>query len=314
MHRLIMTFQEAGAFGYLQVALLVAGGLWALVCAVLLGLRWRVPPVVAVAPLLAVPLLIGIAAIVNGAAIEDALTNADPAQRAALLAAGLAETLAQGTMGILVVPVAALLGLGGLVAGVRSPRAWVVPAVVFGVAGLTALLPAVGVLFDASVPLAIGRVLLYGLFVVPLALATANAHPGSNGPEAGMVAAAAWVSLVAAGELAALVSGWTQGFGALAMVDPGNRARVIDVLLVEMSTLTTFAWFTFALAGVPALLAGLRTGADPTEEEILGGQTSPSPGRWVGRFLALAVWPAWAFAYLCLDPADDLGTIMKMWG
>jgi hypothetical protein len=314
MSSLLMTFREAGTFGYLQVALLFAGGLWALVCAVLLGLRWRVPPVLAIGPLVAVPLLIGVASLVNEAAIASAITSADPAYRATLVAAGVAETLSQGLLGVLVLPVAGLLGIGGLAAGVRGPRTWVVPGVVFAVAGLTALLPALGLLVHASAPLAIGRVLLYGTFVIPLALATVTAHPGRNGPEGGMVAAAAWMSLVAACELATLSAAWYRGFGALAMVDAGSRAVIVESLVSEVGTQGTFAWFTFALAAVPALLVGFRSAPDPTEAEIMTGLTSPSPYRSVGRFLALVVWPAWAFAYLCLDPSDTLRVLMTTGG
>lgn len=130
-----LLFQSAGIFGWLQLGLMFLGGLWALVCAVLLAMRWRVPPIVAVAPLLAVPALLCGGASWSEAAVADALVNADPSMRVMLLAVGTSEIVSQGLLAPLVVPVAALLAAGGLAAGVRAPRTWGSPAAVFAIAG-----------------------------------------------------------------------------------------------------------------------------------------------------------------------------------
>lgn len=304
-----MTFREAGVFGFLQLGHFFAGGLWALVCAVLLAMRKRVPPVIAIAPLLVAPLLATIGAMVADSQISAALVNADPAQRATLMAAGMAETLAQGWFALLAVPIAMLLGVAGLSAGVRAPRAWGVPVLVFLVATFTAVLPVAGLFYGASPPSVLARVMLYGLGAVPLALATVCAHPKGNGPEGGMVAASAWVSVIAASELAALSSGWSAGFRALAYADAEQKATLLGHLSTEMGGQATLAWVIFALSAVPALVCAMRSGPEPTEEEIMAGEASPSPWRSVGRFVALAVWPAWAFAFLSLDPSAAIAAL-----
>lgn len=309
MDSVLVAFQEAGFFAFVQVALALAGGLWALVCAVLLGIRWRVPPVVAIAPLMAVPALVALGASWNQAQVDDALAFADPAQRAALMAAGVAGTLAQGWLGILAVPVAFVLAMGGLVAGMRAPRSWGVPALVFVGAAFTALVPVVGFAFDASLPGIVVRVLLYGFAAIPLALSTASDHRRGNGLEGGMVAAAAYVTLVGACELAAVSAAWAEGFRALAAVDPAKKAEIVRVLVDEVGDQATLAWALLALAGVPALICALRSGREPTEAEILEGEASPSPWRSLARFLGLAVWPAWALAFLATSPAGALETI-----
>ncbi|MFN7143954.1 MAG: hypothetical protein ACK4YP_09275 [Myxococcota bacterium] len=312
MEPLLSTFRDAGPMAFVQVALLLGGGVWALVCAVLLALRWRVPPVVAIAPLLASPLLVTLGATLAESQVTGALALVDPPQRATLLAAGVAESLAQGWFGLLAAPVAFLLAIGGLAAGVRSPRAWGTPALVFLAAGLTALLPLVGLAYDASVPGVLARVVAYGVCAIPLALATASAHPKTNGPEGGMVAAAAWVSLVGASELAVQTAAWTRGFTALAYVSPEDRDTIVKMLVEEVGTQATLGWVIFAVSAVPLLLCALRSGPEPTEEEILAGDASPSPWRSLGRFLALAVWPAWALALLSIDATETLETIRAL--
>lgn len=312
MEPLLLTFRDAGPMAFVQLALFFGGGLWALVCAVLLAMRWKVPPVVAIAPLVAPPLLVTLGAAFAEGEVTAALALVDPAQRATLLAAGVAESLAQGWFGVLAVPVAFLLAVGGLAAGVRAPRAWGTPALVFLAAGLTALLPVLGLFYGASVPGVIARVVAYGVCVIPLALATASAHPKGNGPEGGVVAAAAWVTLVGASELAVQTSAWTQGFSALAYVSPENRDAIVKVMVEEVGTQSTLGWTVFALAAVPLVACAVRSGPEPTEEEILAGDASPSPWRTLGRFLALATWPAWAFALLSIDASETLETIRKL--
>ncbi len=309
MYSVVDTYRQAGIFAHLHLLVFVGGALWALVCAVLLGLRWRVPPILAVAPLCVVPLLIGSGSMWAYDVTTDAASQVDPASRATIMAAGLAEGMSQGWFGLLAVPVAGVLALGGLAAGVRAPRRWVVPVVVFGVAGLTALLPLVGLVQYTPIGWVLGRMFLYGLGVVPLALATANDHTKHNGPEGGMVAAAAWVTLVGACELALQTYGWTLGFAALANVDPEQRNMVLAAMSAEIGAQATLGWVLFALAGVPAVIVAFRSGPPLTEEEIMNGESSPSPGRTLGRVLALLVWPLWAFAMAANAPGSVIDTL-----
>lgn len=309
MHLLVDSYRTAGVFAHLQVVVFLGGALWAFACAVFLGLRWRVPPLLATAPLFLVPLVVAVGATFGYAEATDAAGQSDPAARATLMAAGLSGGMSQGWFGLLAVPVAGLFGVGGLAAGIRGPREWGAPALVFAVALLTALLPIAGLFADVPLPLVAARVLLYGLGVVPLALATANAHRAGNGPEGGMVAAAAWVAVVGAGELATLTYGWVQGFQALAYVDPASRAALVETMSSEMGDQGTLAWIVFTLSAVPALICALRSGPEATEAEILAGDASPSPMRSLGRILAFGVWPLWAFAIAATSPAAVLVTM-----
>lgn len=309
MDSVLTTFQEAGAFAFVHLAVAALGGLWALVCAVLLAMRWRVPPIVAVAPLILAPFVVAVGASWSASQVTEALAYADPAQRAALQAAGISGTLAQAPFGLLAVPVAFLLAVGGLAAGLRAPRRWGVPALVFLVAGLTALLPAIGLAFEASLPSVVARVLLYGLAAIPLALSTASDHRRSNGLEGGMVAAAAYVAFVGATELSVVSGAWAQGFSALAMVDPDMRGKILAALSEEVGAQGTLAWAMFVVAGVPAVVCAFRSGPELTEAEILDGEASPSPWRSLARLLALGVWLAWALAFVAASPGDAIETI-----
>lgn len=311
MESFATVFREAGFIAWFQLFGLFAGGLWALVCGGLLAARWKVPPIVGVLPLGLVPFTAILGTWAGQSSIDAALGNVEPSQRAMLLAAGVAELLAQGWFGLVAVPAALLLGFGGLAAGIRAPRAWGMPAGVFLLLGLVALLPVLGFFWGASPAWVIGRVLLYGLAVIPVALSTANAHPASNGPEGGVTATLAFASVVAATELACLSASWASGFGALATVDPEQRATVLSFLQTEVGAQTNLAWVLLLLASLPAFFAVFRSGPTLTEEEILAGHAGAAPGRSAGRLLALGVILLWFGAFLAFDASDALATIAK---
>lgn len=314
MHEIVYRVQAAGVAGYVQVFGLFAGTFWALVCTVFLALRWRVPPVIATVPLV-LPALVAIGGAMWGeATIANALVFASADMRAVLTARGVAEVLSNGLLALLALPAAMLLGLGGLAAGIRAPRAWGLPVGTFLLTGFVALLPLVGFFYGVEAGLIIPRVLVYGLGVVPVALALANGHPAHNGPEGGMNAAAAFACVVGASELAALSFGWQAGFIELASVQTGRKAEVLGALAAELGGRSTLAWLILLLAGLPSVFAAFRGGPTLTAEEILAGYANASPWRGLGRFLGLGVWLAWALAMVALDPSDSFAQLEKTFG
>ena len=309
MRDVVMLFQEAGAFGWLLLFGMVAGGLWAFVSAVLLALKWRVPPVLSALPLLLTPLTAAVGAVAAQGSIDAAVAGVEPAYKATILAAGTAELLALALLTTTVLPAALLLGMGGLVAGIRAPRAWGVPAVSFFFAILVAFLPSLGLVWSASVPWAVARTLVYGAAAIPLALATSSGHPGKNGPEGGVTAAAAFVATVASMELAYVASCWRDLFGALAAVSPDDKVAMLTTGSASVSLFGTLAWVAVGCASVPLLVTAFRPAPTLTEEEILAGLAGESPWRGVGRVLALGVPVAWGIALLALDPTEVLQRI-----
>jgi hypothetical protein len=304
--------RESGGFGLVLMFGLLAGPLWAVVCAGLLAAKWRVPPVVSTVPLVLTPLLAAMGGVVAQMQIDEALVHVDASQKATLLAVGIAETLSLGMLGTTVLPSAILLGMGGLVAGIRAPRAWGIPAITFLFAGLVALFPAVGLVWHADAIGVIGRVFVYGLAVLPLMLATASGHPGKNAPEGGVTAAAAFFATVASLELAQLSQAWRLVFQALAHVSPESKRELLAVGIAETDPLGTLAWVTVLLAAVPLLVTAFRPSPTLTEEEIMAGLAGESPWRGVGRVLALGVPAAWLIAMFSLDPVDVLQRIAAL--
>ncbi|GDX81780.1 hypothetical protein LBMAG42_35910 [Deltaproteobacteria bacterium] len=300
-------FLEAGPFGWAQVIFAVGGLLWALVCVVLLGLRWKVPPVVATAPL-----LLHAVTVAAGATWLGRTANAgsvDPSMVAMSLAQGIDGMIANGTLGVIAVPAAMLLILGGTVAGVRGRRAFGAPAFVFIVAMGVAILPLVSIAYNGVLPLAIGRFVIYGAAALPLTAALAGAHPQDNSREGSVVAGIGFVSLVAAVELLTLSNGWAHGFQALAVTAPDQKATLVAMFVAEMGQLGTLSWAAVVLGAVPAAMALLRPPADLTEQEILEGNISPSALRWIGQALAFVVPLAWCVAMQAANPAEVLTAI-----
>jgi hypothetical protein len=302
---------ETGPLGYAQLALTVGGLLWALVCAVLYGLRWKVPAVVAVAPLGAHALLIIVGTLWSASRVNEAVLMADPSMRATMMAAGIAETLGHGQLAIAAVPAAALLLLAGLFSGVRGTRAYGAPAVAFLCATLAAGLAAASLTAHAEVPLALARALIYAMAAIPLAAALAGRHAQDSSREGGLVAAVSFATLVAACESMGLARGWSMGFRAIAMADPAAKKTIVESFAGEMSSIAVFSWAAMAFALAPVVVALLRPSADLTEEEVMSGNISPSGARWLGNVLALGVPLLWAAAVLTADPSGSFAVILK---
>lgn len=300
-------FLGSGPFGWAQVIFAVGGLLWALVCVVLLGLRWKVPPVVATAPLLLHALTVAAGATWLGRTASAA--SLDPSMVVSSYARGVAGMIANGTLAVIAVPTAMLLILGGTVAGVRGRRAFGAPAFVFIVAMGVAVLPLVSIAYEGLLPLAAGRFLLYGAAALPLTAALAGAHPQDNSREGSVTAGIGFVSLVAAVELLTMSHGWAQGFRAVAMVAPDDKGRIISSFIADMGQLGTLSWAAVVLGAVPAAMALLRPPADLTEQEILEGNISPSALRWLGQALAFGVPIAWCVAMQAANPAEILTTM-----
>ncbi|MBM4366614.1 MAG: hypothetical protein FJ102_10405, partial [Deltaproteobacteria bacterium] len=200
---------DAGWVGWVQVIACVLGLLWTLVCAVLLGMKWKVPAVLSTAPLGLHALLVIVGAMVGGSALESAV-DVDPAQRATLYAYGIAQVLAGGTLAAVALPSAALLGLGGAAGGARAPRGYGAPVIAFLACGLAALLPLGGLFFYASVYLVLAKVLLLGMGAVPVAMSLLGNGQNSNARESSVTTSIAYFSLAAALELVDRSSGWTR--------------------------------------------------------------------------------------------------------
>lgn len=301
-----MLFKEAGVFSWFHLLLAGGGLLWALVVAVLLGLRWKVPPALGTAPLAAVPFLLIVGSWWSQRTIDGALGGVPADQRATLLAQGISELLNQAVLPLLSLPVAMLLGLGALAAGLRAPRRWGAVVGVFLVAGFTALLPLAGFFLDAPVGWVLFTAVLLLAGVLPLALSFAHNHPAHNGPEAGITAGAAWLNVVATLPLAMLSSSWSRGFAALASVDPGQRPRLVEALAEEVGAFGTVAWIMLVLGGLPLAIAAFRPAPELTEEEVMRGDGRATPWRSLGGVLVIGLWVLWLIAWLSLDPSGTL--------
>ena len=320
----IEIFKAGGFFSLLQVFGLVIGAIWCLVPAVLLGMRWKVPPVIAALPLALYPLVAAMGGSWAWSKIQDAVRIAPADQRTALLSRGMAESLAHPTLLFVAILPAMLLGVGGLIAGSRAPRAWLVPGAVLLIAGCSGLLPIGGMLALAadvpfseilsyeSAPLVLIRAALYLLGAVPLALCFANAHPHGNGPEGGTTAAVAWIGFVGAVELSTGALHAADLFSAAAVMSPEARVDYLRALIDVLNTRVTFQWLALLLAGVPLLISVLREDPDLSEKEILESSVNPSPWRTLGRFLTVGVWLCWLLALWSCSPTPALEYFLKM--
>lgn len=300
---------EAGPLVLGHGVLLVGGLLWAAVCAVLLAMRWKVPPIVATAPLLAQALYSA------GGAMwvtrEGARFGADPSQSAALTASAVAQQLGLGSASVAALPIAAVLIFGGLAGGVRGRRGFGAPAFALLLGLVAAALPLAGILQHGSLPFALGRAVLYGLAAVPVALALLGAHPQDNSRESGLVATVSFAAMVMSVEVLYASQQWTQAFAALAGASPESKKSLVEMVSVEIGSLGTLGWVAFALASGTAVIALLRPAADLTDEEVMAGDVSPSGARWLGGALALVVPLAWAAARLATDPSALLLSIAR---
>ncbi len=303
-------FAEAGWVGWVQVATCVLGLLWTLVCAVLLGLKWKVPAVLATAPLALHALLVIVSAMVGGSAI-DSVVGLDASQRATVYAYGIAQVLAGGALAAVVLPSAMLLGLGGAAGGARAPRGYGAPVVAFLACGLAAILPLGGLFFYASVPFAVAKLLLLGMGAFPVALSLLGNGQNSNARESSVATTIAYFSVAAALELADRSSSWLKVFSAIANADPEAKATLMVAAAEEIASVSRFGWMSLALAFVPILAAVLRPAAELSEEELMTGQVNPSGFRIIGTGLALVVPLLWFAALLAADPSAAMLKMAK---
>jgi hypothetical protein len=308
MDALLMTLHEAGFGAYLQLFALFGGSLWALICAVLLGLRWKLPPMVATFPL-GMSALCAIAATLVATAGVHGNEQADPSVRATILASAIATPLALGTLTVCNVPVAALLGLGGLAAGIRAPRAWVIPILLTLFTSGVALLPLAGFAFGLPWWTVLGRVLVYGLGGWIVALASVNAHVRGNGPEGGMTAAVAYACVVVLGEIAASAFAWSDTFAHVAVSAPAERVVLLDRVTENAGYQRLVSWLTIVLAALPLLPTAFRRGPPLTEEEALSGLATPAPWRTLARWGAVGAWLLWVLAFIELDPVSGFAAL-----
>jgi hypothetical protein len=310
MRQFDQLFAEAGVFAWVHLGLMAFGLLWAFVAAILVALRWKVPPVVGTLPLALTPLTILVGTQWSFSTVEAAVSMADRMQRAEFMAAGIAEALMQGLAAGFVIPAALLLGVGGFAAGIRAPRAWLAPVGILLLTGFTALLPLVGLAFhDFALPQMVSMA-FFILGVIPMALSTANAHPAKNGPEAGTTAAAAWLAVVGSFQVIHVASGWVKGFAALANVGPEHRATLMAAAREEFGSASTLSWVILAFAGIPLLVSVFRPGPTLTDDELLGEAGQASPWRSLGRGLVLVHWLLWAGALWSVDAGGLLERVL----
>ena len=307
--------QDGGPVVWIQGILLLGGLLWSLGCAVLLALRWKVPPVIATAPLFAHAITAAAAASYGGNEAALALISADSSQRASLLAYAISSVLMSGVYAPAAVFSAGVLGVGAMVGGLRGPKWWGLPVVSILVFGFVALLPVVSVFFAAPIPLALGRVAMYGACAIPAGLAMAGAHPNQNGRESGVIAGVCFLTLVATSEIAVISLSWVQGFAALAAADPSSKMLLLAALQAELAPLRNLAWAAMVISTLPAVLALFRAPMPLTDEEIMTSSVNPSGMRWFGSLLALLLLPLWAIVFASVDPSgimEDLGKVYKV--
>ena len=279
--------------------------------AVMLAMKWKVPPVVATAPLLAHGgLVLGVA---MWASSRPPVGADDPAARAVSVAGALSTMLGNATASVAVVPVAALLMLGGLFAGARGRRRFGAPALAALLGFGAAAMPLVAlVLVGADMPLAAGRFLLYMVATVAVAGALVGAHPDDNSREGGLIATAGFAALVASCELLVQSSQWAAGLSVLTTIFASDKVPALAALTLEIGAVATLSRVSIGLAAATALVALLRPAADLTDEEMLSGNVSPSGMRWLGGALALLVPLVWAAALLAADPSEILSGLLAV--
>ncbi len=306
--------QEAGALAWVHLALTAFGLFWAIIMCALYGMRWKVPPVVALAPLGAHALLV-IAGIMWGmsrvtSALEG-IGSGEPELRATLLAAGFAEVLAHAQLAAAAVPTAVTMLVAGLLSGCRGTRAWGVPVAIAAITFLVVGAIAASLSQYGDTVLVLGRVVLYGGAGLATAAALSGHHRLDSSREGGIVAAVSFAVLVAAGESMVMGSGWARLLGALAPIDSASRAAGFAAGSEELQALYTFSWVAICVAVAPSIIALLRPAAELTVAEVMMPNNSPSGMRWFGGALGLLIPALWVGALIAAGPADILQQISR---
>lgn len=309
----VSLLQDAGWVAWIQLAAIVFGVLWTLVCAVLLGLRKKVPPVLSAGFLGLHALLVVLGAFSGATMLTEASAAVDPAQRSMLHAMAVSRGLTSAALAVAVIPSALLLSLGGMAGGVRAPRRFIAPVLAFLACGAAALLPIGGLLMDATLATVAIKVLLYGAGAIPVAASLLCAGQDTNGRESAMAATIAFFCVVASVELAAPSFEWMRAFSAVAHADTAQKGTILRYAAEEIGGPAALGWGSIALAGVPMLIAALRPSLPLTEEEILGGRVGMSPGRTMGLVLGFGVPLLWLLARLLADPTDAMSGLMAMY-
>ena len=291
---------EGGWMVWAQFGAAAGGFFWAVVVVVLLLLKWKVPPVLAVAPLGVQAALL----VAAGLSADTHLAGGTPGVAASFLAGVVAEVIQSRLAVVSVLPAASLLLAGGALVGARGRKGWGAPilAVLLGFAA--AMVPVASMFSGGELPLVAIRTLVYGGATIPLAAALLGSHPQGNAREGSLIAAVSFASIVAGCESLVCGHQWQAGFMALAAAGTSDQGTLVSGLVEELRTAGNLAGIALALASIPAIIALLRPPAELTEEEILSGSVSPSAGRWIGGALALVVPLLWGAAFVATDAAS----------
>ncbi|MDP2310425.1 MAG: hypothetical protein Q8P18_30690 [Pseudomonadota bacterium] len=304
--------EDTGWVAWVQLAAFGFGLLWTLVCAVLLALRWKVPAALPTA-FLGVHALIVIAGSVGGASVFESAASASASERVMSMAMGIAQAMGSATLALVVVPAAALLALGGMAGGVRAPRSYFAPVVAFLLCGLAAILPLGGLFMYVPMPTVGLKVLLYGLFVIPVALSLLCNGQDTNGREASISTTMAFMSVVAATELASVAMAWGHVLSAIASVDASQKSALLTQAGLEIAGPANLGWASFAISLVVVLIAVFRPSLPPTDDEIMSGRANPSSLRGAGVFFSFAVPVAWVVARIAADPTGLVTALVAAW-
>src|SRR5688572_13762518 len=114
----VQTLRDAGWVAWAQGATLALGLFWALVCAVLLGMRWKVPAALSTSVLGLHALLVIVG--VSWASAETGEPGLDPARRATVLSVAIGGALSSAILALSVLPAAMVLAIGGMAGGARG--------------------------------------------------------------------------------------------------------------------------------------------------------------------------------------------------
>lgn len=300
--------RDAGPLGYLS---LLWAGFAFLVCAVsgiLLGLRWKVPPVLATFPL-GVQSLLGLAGTAwMMSKLDLALKNVDAEQHLVLQVAGTSESYAGYVLGAAAIPAACVLLLGASVGGMRGKKSWGASVGAFLVMGLVSLLP-ISALASVSgewrdfVEGAVVRLLLYGMLGLGVSMSAAGNDSKSGAPESNISGALAAFFAIATFETASRAWDCYSFFRAVASAAPESRNALLSVLSTWASTWPIRS-FTIFFALLPVAISLFRSPAPLSDEEVLSQPDPNTPLRGAGQFLALWLIPVVLYAWFDTDYSD----------
>jgi hypothetical protein len=310
MNSVLMLFRESGWGAYLQLGLFMMATLWTLICTVLLGMRWKVPALIATLPL-GLHALGAIAAMSAAQSITlAAAKNVDGATRATILAAGMSEGLGNGVLLGLAIPSAMLLGLGGAVGGARGSRSFGAPVLAFLICGLIAVFPVAELLYEGSI-LSIGtRLMLYGVGAIIVSVAMLGNDGRVGARESSLSAALSFFVVVSASEIVVGSMECRELFAALAGISREGRAELVGGLMEPLQGRSTLRWVSMFLAILPVVVAWLRPSVERTEQQLLNEPDPETPMRGAGHLLALGLIPLWLAVAWTADVREQVERAM----